>query len=618
LVLVKEISSKAGGTYVNNVYSIGESQLLRLRKPAGEDVWVIVSPRYGAWVSEKVSERAETTPFTSYLRGELARSKLERVLQLDLDRVFDFSLAGPESTTHMLLELMPPGNVLVTDSSGRITLALREFRSADRRIVKGHNYSPPPQRRLSPGVVAAADVARMLASAKTVGQAIGRNLALPRKYVREALVRLKVDETDTTASVEGRTEEIASVLQSIVGEAVANPFPCICETPEGPEIFAIRPSGLSITEKADSISSICDEVLLPRILEDIKEIPASTRTRKGELESTLVSLQKREVELLSEAQQFRVLAKQAGGAPTVEEARRIAKSASGRLPARKEAEASSPATISSLLYDAAKESERKSAEAHNAGVTISKRLARERPSVARTTTNLARRRLEWYEKFRWFTTSGGKLAIGGRDAQSNSLLIRRHVDNGDVVYHADLFGSPFFVLKEGEEQTTEEVTQLAQATVSYSSAWKTGLSAADAYWVEPQQVSAGAPTGEYLARGSFAIRGKKNFVTRNLLELAVGIDKTGRLVAGPEAALAKTVPAYVVIIPSREKSSDTAKKVLAELKELFGSSAGAVTLDDVMRALPTGGGKIVRRGKNKEDDSLTSTGEKHDEGGAPT
>jgi hypothetical protein len=227
---------------------------------------------------------------------------------------------------------------------------------------------------------------------------------------------------------------------------------------------------------------------------------------------------------------------------------------------------------------------------------------------------LARSRREWYEKFRWFTTSGGKLAIGGRDAQSNSLLIRRHVDNGDVVYHADLFGSPFFVLKKGKEQTTEEVAELAQATVSYSSAWKTGLSAADAYWVEPQQVSAGAPTGEYLARGSFAIRGKKNFITRNLLELAVGIDKAGRVVAGPEAAVAKTAPVYVVIIPSREKSSDTAKKVLAELKELLGSAVGGATLDDVMRALPTGGGKIVRKGKNKEeDDHLTPSGEKDEE-----
>ena len=50
-----------------------------------------------------------------------------------------------------------------------------------------------------------------------------------------------------------------------------------------------------------------------------------------------------------------------------------------------------------------------------------------------------------------------------------------------------------------------------------------------------------------------------------------------------------------MIIPSREKASDTAKKVLFELKKLYGEGSGAVDVDDVMRALPSGGGKVVRK-----------------------
>ncbi len=69
---------------------------------------------------------------------------------------------------------------------------------------------------------------------------------------------------------------------------------------------------------------------------------------------------------------------------------------------------------------------------------------------------LSRAKKEWYEKFRWFFTTGGKLAIGGRDAQSNTTLIRRHLQENDTIYHADLFGSPFFILKGGKEQTEEE------------------------------------------------------------------------------------------------------------------------------------------------------------------
>jgi hypothetical protein len=206
------------------------------------------------------------------------------------------------------------------------------------------------------------------------------------------------------------------------------------------------------------------------------------------------------------------------------------------------------------------------------------------------------RRQEWYEKFRWFFTAEGKLAVGGRDSQTNAALLGRHVDQRDTIYHADLFGSPFFVLKGGSAQSEQEVRDVAMATVAFSSAWKTGLGSADAYWVSPEQVGTSAPSGEYLPRGSFSIRGKKNFVNKNIVEVAVGIESVGRVMAGPENAVQSHCSSYVVLRPHREKSSDTAKRVLKELTS--GMKDGPpLTLDDVIRALPSGGGKAVRRGK---------------------
>ena len=34
------------------------------------------------------------------------------------------------------------------------------------------------------------------------------------------------------------------------------------------------------------------------------------------------------------------------------------------------------------------------------------------------------RKLEWYEKFRWFISSEGFLCVGGRDSMSNEILAR--------------------------------------------------------------------------------------------------------------------------------------------------------------------------------------------------
>src|SRR3989338_3050496 len=42
---------------------------------------------------------------------------------------------------------------------------------------------------------------------------------------------------------------------------------------------------------------------------------------------------------------------------------------------------------------------------------------------------LKERKPEWYEKFRWFVSSEGFLVIGGRDATSNEIVIKKHTDS---------------------------------------------------------------------------------------------------------------------------------------------------------------------------------------------
>ena len=54
---------------------------------------------------------------------------------------------------------------------------------------------------------------------------------------------------------------------------------------------------------------------------------------------------------------------------------------------------------------------------------------------------------KWYEKFRWFVSSEGFLCIGGRDAASNEILVKKHAEKGDIVFHTEISGSPFFVIK---------------------------------------------------------------------------------------------------------------------------------------------------------------------------
>ena len=587
MALLKEIDIALRGTYINNIYSFGASQLFRLRKSESPDVWLVVSPKKGAWISASVSERAETTDFTSKLRGVLERARFAGAVQIDLDRVFELAFEDGEARK-LILELMPPGNVIVVDGEGKVLLAQQEVRSPGRRVVRGEAYGPPRQTRVSPLDVSAADVPPMREEEKTAGRAIGRHVALPKKYVAETLARLGLKDESPSSSLIGREEELVTVLRELVGKARDDPRPCLCRTKEGEEIFVVPPSGADLISSAGTVSELCDRVFLREAGEATEKQSPGTERRK-ELEVTVAKLRREASTLTERAAKARTAASVAASSK-LGEALLILRESGARPPRQP----SSPSAIASALYDRAKDLEREAADALEAAGRLEKRLERVKPVEGHKAKPLPRGAREWYERFRWFVSSGGRLAVGGRDAQSNSLLVKRHLEEGDVVYHADLFGSPFFVLKDGAAQTEAEVFELAQATVSFSSGWKTGLGAADAYWVNMDQVSSSAESGEYLAKGSFVIRGKKNFVRHALIQVAVGLDGLGRVVAGPESAIAKACPRYVVLTPHREKASDTAKKVLRELSEDT-HEAAAPSVDEVLRALPSGGGKIVRR-----------------------
>ncbi len=592
LALVNEIGSALEGTYVNNIYSLGDAQVFRLRKPGGGDVWLIASPTLGMWVSDRVSERAETTEFTTELRGRLLRSKFVSCTQPDLDRVFELALGEAGSALTLVLELMPPGRLLLLDRDKRVAVASREDRSKRRRLVRGELYTEPPRTRLSPRDVTPDDVARMAAGEATVGRALGRHVAFPRKYVVEALARLSLREDEPSSRLSGREAEAAAALQGLVREAAERPSPCLCDVPPGEDVLVVSPRAFQAKAAAASVSSLCDQVLLPKLGESGEKEPDEVSRRILELMATVSKLREERDLLLREASLSRSKAAEAGRAASAEEA---LKSLGPKEPARR-TEPSSPAAVASLLYDRAKEMEAKAAESGRAAERLEKKAAASRPRGQPAARALSRRQREWYEKFRWFFTSAGKLAIGGRDAQTNSILVRRHLQDSDTAFHADLFGSPFFILKGGAGQSEEEAREVAQATAAFSSAWKTGLGAADAYWVGAGQVGTAAPSGEYLARGSFAIRGKKNFVTRNIVELAVGLDASGRVVAGPETAVRAYCASYVTVRPYKEKASETAKRVLKDIEALSeGALQGRATLDDVARALPAGGGKVARR-----------------------
>ncbi len=197
------------------------------------------------------------------------------------------------------------------------------------------------------------------------------------------------------------------------------------------------------------------------------------------------------------------------------------------------------------------------------------------------------RKREWYEKFHWFVSSEEFLCIGGKDATTNEIVIKKHTDKEDLVFHTDMAGSPFFVVKNGQAASERTIQEAAQATAVYSKAWKIGHTTADVFYVRPEQVSKEAQPGEYMQKGSFMIRGKTTYLHPKL-EYAIGL-VDGRIIGGPPAAVESKTKQLVIVVQGDEKKSSLAKKIKAKLKD--------GDLDEIIKFLPAGGGCLRKYNK---------------------
>jgi len=206
------------------------------------------------------------------------------------------------------------------------------------------------------------------------------------------------------------------------------------------------------------------------------------------------------------------------------------------------------------------------------------------------------RKKEWYEKFRWFISSEGFLCIGGRDATTNEIVIKKHTESDDAVFHTDMAGSPFFVVKadsrdKGKDAKIGKKTlqECANATASFSRAWKAGLLSLDVFYVKPEQVTKEAQAGEYLTKGAFMIKGKTNYVEPKM-EVGVSVDDRERIICGSVSAVEtnKRKDAVVLVLkPGSKKPSDIAKTIKAKLK-------CTNDLDEIIRQIPAGNSEIIK------------------------
>ena len=195
----------------------------------------------------------------------------------------------------------------------------------------------------------------------------------------------------------------------------------------------------------------------------------------------------------------------------------------------------------------------------------------------------------WFERFRWFVSSEGAVVLGGKDAKSNDMLVKKHLDAGDRYAHADLHGAPSVVVKMKEGVTDLTLREACEFAVATSRAWNARIGSAAGYWVLPEQVSKTPQSGEFLAKGAFVIRGKRNYADKVDIIYAVGevkFEGSMKVMGGPVGALKASSSRYVVLRPGETDRN----LVSRQLADIYG-----VPIDEVQSVMPPGDVQVVEQ-----------------------
>ena len=269
-------------------------------------------------------------------------------------------------------------------------------------------------------------------------------------------------------------------------------------------------------------------------------------------------------------------------------------------------------------YERGKKAKQKTAGAQTALEESKKRLEQIEKELARAeelkslkpgeiVEALAKRKLErenkeWYEKFRWFTSSDGFLVVAGKDTVSNEVLIKKYTTQEDVVFHAEISGAPFTVVKsEGKTIPEQTLREAGEFAASFSRAWRENAGSADVYWVKVDQLSKSGPSGESVPHGAFAVVGKRNWMRGVPLKVAVGItvnDETS-FVGGPVDAVKAKTKAYVVLLPGDYMGKELLQRILRSLmlkmpKEQREKS-GKTSIEQIREYVPYTKGTIAEK-----------------------
>ena len=535
-----------------------------------------------------------TTPptFPMLLRKRVKGAHVESIKQHNFDRVVEIRVKKDKYYT-IIVELFDKGNIILLDEDNNIILPLKRKRLSTRDISSKIEYEFPEDRGINPITVTEKEFKEVFNDSESD---VVRTLAingLGSLYAEEVIKRAnEITELDkntpnnelTEKQLEGLYEGFKDLFDNLSEDTIR---PQIVKSENKEDVVALDLKKYDDFEKTyfESFNEACDEFYSKKVNTSIKNTRESAWNKKVNKFEKRLRLQQETLDNakkdgMAEAQIYESIDKLGVLTLRIDD---TTLNIDPKLTIPENAE---------NYYEKAKKAKRKTKGAEIAIENTKKQLEDIKAKKDIAMENIAvpkkrvKKNLKWYEKLRWFVSSDGHLVIGGRDANSNESVVKKYLEPNDIYLHADIHGASSTAIKlNGDDVNDNLLKESGEFAASFSSAWSMGFTSQDVFWVHPDQVTKTPESGEFLAKGSFVIRGHRNYIRGARVKLAIGIvDYEGkRIMAGPIESLEKHCDNYVVIKPGFTKKEAIAKKIIHKINE-----DDLLTLDDIIRVLPSG------------------------------
>ena len=583
-----------------------------------------------------------TTPptFPMLLRKRIKGAHVESIKQHNFDRVVEIRVKKDKYYT-IIVELFDKGNIILLDDENNIILPLKRKQWSHRDISSKKEYIFPEERGINPINVNEEEFGELL---KNSDSDVVRTLAmngLGSLYAEEIIKRANetIEIEKNTPAVQLSQEQINGLynglndlFDNLKNESIK---PQIVKSDSKEDVVALDLVKYEDFEKTyyDNFNEACDEFYSKKVNTSIKDVKEAAWNKKVNKFEKRLNLQQETLDnfkkTIEESQHKGEVIY--SNYPPIENIINVVNTARSKDYSFKEIgktlkkakndgmdEAQIYESIDKMgvltldiddtkinidpkltipenaekYYEKSKKAKRKIKGALIAIENTKKQLEdiKAKKDIAMEHISVPKKRvkknLKWYEKLRWFISSDNILVVGGRDANSNESIVKKYLEPNDIYLHADIHGATSTAIKlNGNKLNDNILKESGEFAASFSSAWSMGFTSQDVFWVHPDQVSKTPESGEFLPKGSFVIRGHRNYIRGARVKLAIGIvDYEGkRIMAGPIDALEAHSENYVVLKPGFTKKEAIAKKIINKINE-----DDLLTLDDIIRVLPSG------------------------------